>query len=39
MGPLYHLLTAEDRLAAVREAHRVLRPGGLIFASFITRYW
>lgn len=38
MGPLYHLLTAEARLAAVREAHRVLRPGGYLFASFITRF-
>jgi SAM-dependent methyltransferase len=38
MGPLYHLLAPEDRLAAVNEAHRVLRPGGLIFASFITRF-
>jgi ubiquinone/menaquinone biosynthesis C-methylase UbiE len=38
MGPLYHLLTADDRLAAVREAHRVLRPGGYIAASFITRF-
>jgi SAM-dependent methyltransferase len=38
MGPLYHLLRGEDRLAAVREAFRVLRPGGLIFAAFLTRY-
>ena len=38
MGPLYHLLRDEDRLAAVREAFRVLRPGGLIFAAFLTRY-
>lgn len=38
MGPLYHLLAQADRLAAIREAYRVLRPGGLIFASFITRF-
>lgn len=38
MGPLYHLLELEERLAAVREAFRVLRPGGLVFASFITRF-
>jgi SAM-dependent methyltransferase len=38
MGPLYHLLTIEERLAAVQQANRVLRPGGLIFAAFITRF-
>ena len=38
MGPLYHLLDEDDRLAAVREAVRVLRPGGCLFATFITRY-
>ena len=38
MGPLYHLLTTEDRHEALREAGRVLRSGGLIFASFIGRY-
>lgn len=38
MGPLYHLTAAEERQAAVHEAFRVLRPGGLIFAAFITRF-
>ncbi|HEY4388098.1 MAG TPA: class I SAM-dependent methyltransferase [Ktedonobacteraceae bacterium] len=38
LGPLYHLLTEPERQQAVREAWRVLRPGGLIFAAFITRY-
>ena len=37
-GPLYHLIEEADRLRAVREAARVLRPGGLIFAAIITRY-
>ena len=27
-GPLYHLTERADRLKALREAHRVLRPGG-----------
>lgn len=38
MGPLYHLLDEEDRLTAVKEAYRVLRSGGLIFAAFLTRF-
>ena len=38
MGPLYHLLEREQRLLAVREALRLLRPGGVLAASFITRY-
>lgn len=38
MGPLYHLMNFEDRLAAVIEAWRVLRPGGFIFAAFLTRF-
>ena len=38
MGPLYHLVEAQDRDRAIREALRVLTPGGFLFASFITRY-
>jgi ubiquinone/menaquinone biosynthesis C-methylase UbiE len=37
-GPLYHLLERADRLAALAEARRVLRPGGLLLAFAITRY-
>jgi ubiquinone/menaquinone biosynthesis C-methylase UbiE len=32
LGPLYHLVDAADRLLALAEARRVLRPGGLLFA-------
>ncbi len=38
MGPLYHLLAESERRQAVREACRVLKPGQLLFAAFITRF-
>jgi ubiquinone/menaquinone biosynthesis C-methylase UbiE len=38
MGPLYHLLDIDNRERAVKEAHRVLKKNGLVFATFITRY-
>lgn len=38
MGPLYHLVSAEDRKRCIEEARRVLKPGGLLFAAFINRY-
>lgn len=38
MGPLYHLLDEAERVQALAEARRVLRPGGALFAAFITRY-
>jgi ubiquinone/menaquinone biosynthesis C-methylase UbiE len=37
-GPLYHLTERDDRLAALREARRVLRPGGILLAAAISRY-
>lgn len=38
MGPLYHLTERTDRLRALREAYRILKPGGLFFAAAISRY-
>jgi S-adenosylmethionine-dependent methyltransferase len=38
MGPLYHLLQEGERRQALAEARRVLRPGGPLFATFISRY-
>ena len=37
-GPLYHLTDRADRLQALREAHRVLRPGGALLAAAISRF-
>ncbi|HVQ30597.1 MAG TPA: methyltransferase domain-containing protein [Vicinamibacteria bacterium] len=38
LGPLYHLLETADRLAALVEARRVLKPGGWLFAAAISRF-
>ena len=38
LGPLYHLLAPRERARAVREARRVLKPGGPIIASAIARF-
>jgi ubiquinone/menaquinone biosynthesis C-methylase UbiE len=38
LGPLYHLIEKEDRLQVLREAARVLRPGGRVFAAAISRF-
>ena len=38
LGPLYHLIHREDRLKALKEAHRVLKPGGRVFVATISRF-
>jgi ubiquinone/menaquinone biosynthesis C-methylase UbiE len=38
LGPLYHLTDRADRMAALTEARRVLRPGGTLVAAAISRF-
>ncbi len=38
LGPLHHLPDEGDRKQALREAFRVLVPGGALAVSFLTRY-
>ncbi len=38
LGPLYHLLSVDERRQCLAEARRLLRDGGFLFAAFITRY-
>jgi SAM-dependent methyltransferase len=38
LGPLYHLTDRADRLRALDEAGRVVRPGGLVFVAAISRF-
>jgi ubiquinone/menaquinone biosynthesis C-methylase UbiE len=38
LGPLYHLTDRQDRLRALTEAYRVLKPAGVLFAVGISRF-
>ena len=38
MGPLYHLTDKRDRLCALEEAKRVLKPGGRMMAVCISKF-
>ena len=38
LGPLYHLVERSDRLLALLEARRILRPRGFLFAASISRF-
>lgn len=38
LGPLYHLVEKQDRIACLREAHRLLRPGGWLWGAGISHF-
>ena len=38
LGPLYHLAARRDRLRALGEAARIVRPGGVVFAAAVSRW-
>ncbi len=38
LGPLYHLPERADRIAALEESLRVLKPGGVLFCAAISRF-
>jgi hypothetical protein len=38
LGPLYHLVERADRLAALDEARRVVKPAGLVAVAAISRF-
>ena len=38
LGPLYHLVEAQDRYRSLTEAYRVLKSGGNLFAAGISRF-
>jgi ubiquinone/menaquinone biosynthesis C-methylase UbiE len=37
-GPMFHLVRKQERMTALSEARRVLKPRGLLFATAITRF-
>jgi ubiquinone/menaquinone biosynthesis C-methylase UbiE len=38
LGPLYHLVERSDRIQALRQARRILKPGGILLAAAISRF-
>jgi SAM-dependent methyltransferase len=39
LGPLYHLTSRQDRVTALGEARRILRPGGIAVAKALSRFY
>jgi ubiquinone/menaquinone biosynthesis C-methylase UbiE len=38
LGPLYHLVERAERVQSLKEAKRILKPGGVLIAAMISRY-
>jgi hypothetical protein len=38
LGPLYHLVERTERIRAIREAHRILKPRDCLFVATISRF-
>ncbi|HLG41464.1 MAG TPA: class I SAM-dependent methyltransferase [Chitinophagaceae bacterium] len=38
LGPLYHLTDKKERVKALSEAKRIVKPGGFVLAAVISRY-
>lgn len=38
LGPLYHLTKRDDRVQALKEAYRVLKPSGYVFSATISQF-
>jgi non-ribosomal peptide synthetase component F/SAM-dependent methyltransferase len=38
LGPLYHLPRQADRVLALREARRIVKPGGAVFVAALSRW-
>lgn len=38
MGPLYHITEKSERLSALSECYRLMKPSGMLFSAAITRF-
>ena len=38
LGPLYHLIDETERIKALKEAKRIVKPGGFVLSAVISRY-
>lgn len=38
MGPLYHITDYNERISAIKESHRLLKDGGVLFTAALTPY-